>query len=104
MMVEAAILDGDDGVLEVRRDLIERDVVPLTVEPEPGLAVRSEERRVADAARQAMHRHRVAREPDAGDDADRNERGDETQRNPVCEAARPRQIQWSALFLSVAIE
>ena len=63
MMVEAAVLDRDDRVLQVGRDLGERHVVPLFVEPEPRLAVRAVEHRVADAARQAMHGHGVARQP-----------------------------------------
>ena len=58
MVVEAAILDGDDGVLQVGGDLVERDVVPLLVEPEPRLAVGAVEHRVADAARQPVDARR----------------------------------------------
>ena len=39
MVIEAAILDRDDRVLQIGRDLGERHVVPLFVEPEPRLAV-----------------------------------------------------------------
>ena len=93
MMVEAAILDGDDGVLQVGRDLVERDVVPLLVEAEPRLAVRAVEHRVADAARQPMHRDGVARQPDAGDGGAADEQGQQRQREPVGPAARPQQAQ-----------
>ena len=47
----------------VGRDLVERHVVPLLVEPEPRLAVGAVEHRVADAARQPVDRDRVARQP-----------------------------------------
>ena len=67
MVVEAAILDRDDRVLQIGGDLVERDVVPLFVEPEPRLAVGAVEHGVADAARQAVHGDGVARQPDAGD-------------------------------------
>ena len=63
MVVEAAILDGDDRVLQVGRDRVERDVVALLIEPEPRLAVAAVEHRVADAARQPMDGDRMARHP-----------------------------------------
>src|SRR5262249_61051316 len=50
MMIEAPILDRDHGVLQVRRDVVELDVVPLFVEAEPGLAIGAVEDRVTDPA------------------------------------------------------
>ena len=35
VIVEPAILDGDDGVLEIGRDLIERHVMPLSIDQPP---------------------------------------------------------------------
>ena len=42
---EAVILDGDERVLQVGRDLGERHVVPLLVQAEPAAAVGGEEPR-----------------------------------------------------------
>ena len=61
MGVEAAIFDCDDRVLQIGRNLRERHIVALLVEPEPRLAVGAVEDGVADAARQPMDRDRVAR-------------------------------------------
>ena len=83
MAIEAAILDRDDGVLQVGRDLVERDVVPLLVEAEPRLAVGAVEHRVADAARQPMDGDRVARQPDARHRAADDQRDHERERDPV---------------------
>ena len=55
MHVEAMVLDGDEGLLQVRRDLGQRHVLPLLVEAEPALAVGGVEPGVADAARQLVH-------------------------------------------------
>ena len=91
--IEAVILDGDDGVLQVGGDLVQRDVVTLLVEAEPGLAVGAVEHGVADPARQPVHGDRVARQPDARHRAADDQRGDERQRDPVGDAARPQQVQ-----------
>src|SRR5476651_1979066 len=93
VVIEAAILDGDHRVLQVGRDLVERYVVALLVEPEPRLAVRAVEHGVADAARQAMDRHGISRQPDAGDHAAGDQCEQERQRDPVGPAARPQQAQ-----------
>src|SRR5437762_620156 len=93
VIVEAAIFDGDDGVLEFGRDVVERDVVPLFVEPEPRLAVRAVEHRVADAARQSVDGHRIARQPNGRDDAHHDEDREEPQRKPIGETPRPEQVQ-----------
>jgi hypothetical protein len=45
-----AILDGHDRALKVWRDVSERNVVTLLIETEPRLAVRGQERRVADTS------------------------------------------------------
>jgi hypothetical protein len=49
MKKEAAILDGDDRMLQILGDRRQRHIVALLVEPEPGLSVRIVEHRVADA-------------------------------------------------------
>jgi hypothetical protein len=51
---EAVVFDGNEGVLQVRRDGGDRHVVALFVEPEPALAVGGVEPGVADAARQLV--------------------------------------------------
>ena len=61
--VEPAIFDGDDGMLEIGGDLIQRDVAPLFIEPEPGLRVGAVEDRVADASRQTIDRERITGHP-----------------------------------------
>jgi hypothetical protein len=48
--VKAMVFDGDDRVLEIRRNRIERHVAPLLIEAEPGPARCVIERRVANAA------------------------------------------------------
>ena len=93
MVIEAAVLDGDDRVLQIGGDLVERDVVPLFVEPEPRLAVGAVEHRVADAARQPMDRDGVARQPDAGDGGAADQRDQQRQRDPVGPAPRAQQAQ-----------
>ena len=112
MVVEAAILDRDDRVLQVGRDLVERDVVPLLVEPEPRLAVGAVEHRVADAARQAVHGDRVARQPHTGHGAAADQRdraapsasqsSDRRGRSRL--SARPPSVALSALASSSALD
>ena len=63
MQVEAMILDRDDGVLEGGRDPVERDVLPLLVEPEPRPVVGVVEHRVADAAIELVDGPGVADRP-----------------------------------------
>ena len=60
MAEEAMVLDGDERVLEVRRDGGDRHVVPLLVEPEPAPAVGGVEPGVADPAGQRGGRHSSA--------------------------------------------
>ena len=76
MEEEAVILDGDEGVLQVRRDLRDRHVVALLVEAEPAAAVGGVEPGVADAARQLVDGVALLGEPaerDRGDDDERVE-------------------------------
>ena len=47
-MKKAPIFNRNDRMLEVVRDLLERDIVPLFVETEPRTAVGVVEHRVAD--------------------------------------------------------
>ncbi len=96
MIVEAAILDRDDRVLQIDRDFVERDVMALLVEPEPGLAIGAVEHGVADAARQAVHRHRVARQPDAGHRGAADQRDQQRDPDPVRPSPRPQQAQCGA--------
>jgi hypothetical protein len=64
--IEPLVLDRDDRVLQIGRDLRQLDVVPLLVESEPDLAVAVEKDRVADTARQTMDDDRGTPQPDAG--------------------------------------
>jgi hypothetical protein len=59
------VLDRDHGVLEVGRDLFERNVTTLVIEPEPRAAGGIVEDGVADAAVQAVDGPRVPRRPGA---------------------------------------
>ena len=87
--IEPAIFDGDDGMLEIGGDLIQRDVAPLFIEPEPGLRVGAVEDRVADASRQTIDRERVTGHPPRPDgDADEHQ-GKERQPRPVEPSVRP---------------
>ena len=63
VVVEAVILDGDDGVLEVGGDLLEGHVLPLLVERKPLAPRRVVEHRPADAAIEVVDRHGVASRP-----------------------------------------
>jgi len=81
MVVEAMILYCDHRVFQRGRDLIQRDVVPLFVHPEPGLAVRGVEPRVADAAPKLEHCPALPHGPDDdhrrdGDEAEVRRRKD----------------------------
>jgi hypothetical protein len=73
MMVEAVILDRDDRVAQRRRDLVERDVVPLLVHPEPRRAVGGVEPGVADAAAQLEDCPSLPHRPDHDDRGHGNE-------------------------------
>ena len=54
--IEPAVLYGDDGVLEIGGDLIQGDVAPLFIEPEPWFRVGAVENRVADAFSKVVDR------------------------------------------------
>ena len=86
--VEAAIFDGDDRVLQVGRDRVERDVVALFIEPEPRLAVAAVEHGVADAARQPMDGDGMAGHPPDRDGARHDGRGDGREEHPLPSATR----------------
>ena len=67
MHEEPVILDGDERVLQVRRDRRDRHVVPLLVETKPAAAIGGVKPRVADAARQLIDRITLRGEPAEGD-------------------------------------
>ena len=71
MPVEAVILDRDERVLQVDRDLGERHVLMVLVHAEPAPAVGGQEPGVADAARQPMDRVALPEHPGHGDRASR---------------------------------
>ena len=66
------IFDGDERVLQIRRDRRNRHVVPLLIETKPAAAVGGMKPRVADAARQPIDRVALLGEP-----AERNRGGDD---------------------------
>jgi len=74
--------------------------VPLLVQPEPRLAVRAVEHRVADAAGQPVHRNGVARQPHGRDDGRGDQREQQRERNPLGGAPRPEQVQERSPFFS----
>ena len=99
--VEAMVLDRDERVPQVFRDLGERHVVPVLVQAEPPLAVRREEPGVADAAAQLVHDVGLPHQPGEADGADEHERDEEPGSDPVAKRAahsaapgRPRRA-WS---------
>src|SRR5262249_4787864 len=104
MVVEPAILDGDDRVLKVGRDLVERNVMTLLVEPEPRLTVGAVEHRVADAARQPVHRRGVAQQPHGRDAAREGENRKKPQRQPIDGTPRREQVQDRCPLLSAMSE
>jgi hypothetical protein len=57
------IFNRDDGVFEVRGDLIELDILPLLVEPEPWPVVGVVENGVTDTAIQLVNRPGMADRP-----------------------------------------
>ncbi len=101
MVVEAAIFDRDHRVLHERRNLRERHVVALLVQPEPRLSVGAVKNGIADAARQPMHRDGVPRQPPRGHAGEKDERANERDGDPVPATSRPKQLQdLSSLFSS----
>src|SRR5688572_1647062 len=70
MGVEPVVFDGDDGVAQVRGDPREWNVAPMLLEREPRLAVGAVEHRLADAARESVHREPVANHDSGGDERD----------------------------------
>ena len=74
MAEEAMVLDGDERMLEVRRDGGERHVVPLLVEPEPGPAVGGVEPGVADPAGQPVDGIALFAQPPGGQTGHRRSR------------------------------
>ncbi len=94
MVVEAVIFDCDDGVFQRGRDLIQRDVVPLLVHPEPRLAAGRIEPRVAHAAAQLVHRPALPHRPDDADGGDPDERQIEPGGDAVFESGLHR-WKWS---------
>ena len=98
MQVEAMILDRDHRVLEVGRDLIERHVAPLLVQPEPRPAGGVVEDRVANAAIQPVNGPGVPDRPRAGDRHHDNqadaERDLQPARNGAESAGRRRQSEF----------
>ena len=67
--------------------------MPLLVQPEPGPAVGRVEHGVTDPARQPVDTDRVPRQPDGGDRAARDERGDKPQGDPLGCPLRAKQVQ-----------
>ncbi len=96
MVKKPAVLDRHDRALQVRRNLAERDVVPLLVQVKPWLPVRAVEHRVADTAREAMDDHRVSRQPDRGDASADEQRDEQRKRDPVDQPARTKDVQRSS--------
>ena len=75
MQEEAMILDGDERVLQIRRDRRDRHVVPLFIETKPAAAVGGVKPGVADAAREldrpSSSAWRTTPNGDRGDDDER---------------------------------
>ena len=90
---EAVIFDGDERLLQRRRNRVERDVLPLFIQPEPAAAVGGVEPRVADASRQPVHVVRLPRQPDAGHDAGDDEDRQEDLRAPTVGAERAEHLE-----------
>ena len=96
MAEEAMVLDGDEGVLEMRRDGGDRHVVPLLVEPEPGTAVGGVEPGVADTAGQLVDGIALFAEPSRGETGHGDD-GVEQQPGPApVGAQRPKHDQYDA--------
>src|SRR4051812_5974987 len=86
------VLDRDDGVPQIRIDLLERNVAALLVHAEPRAPVGRVEPRVADAAPQLVDRPPLPHRPDDGDRRD----GDEARIQPRVDAV-PRRTRHLAV-------
>ena len=89
MPVEAVILDGDERVLQVDRDVGERHVLMVLVHPEPAPAVGGQEPGVADAARQPVHRVALPEHPRHRDRGEDDERDEDHREHAVAHPPRP---------------
>ena len=87
--VEPMVFYRDEGVLQVRRDVGQRHVLPLLIHPEPFLAVRGEEPCVADAARQPVDGVALTHGPRHGDGRRNRQHDEDGGRDPVADPPRP---------------
>ena len=87
-VVEAVILDRDEGMLQVGGMSASGTSLPLLVHPEPGLAVGGEEPRVADAAAQLVDGLALAQHPGHGDGRHDHEGAEDDRGDPVAQRAR----------------
>ena len=85
--VEPPILDRDDRVLKVGRDVGQQHIVALLVEAEPLPAVGAVEHRVADAAREPVDDDGVARQPHGRQRPEDDQRAEQYGRGPLGPAA-----------------
>ena len=85
--IEPPILDRDDRVLKVGRDVGQQHIVALLVEAEPLPAVGAVEHRVADAAREPVDDDGVARQPHGRQRPEDDQRAEQYGRGPLGPAA-----------------
>ena len=85
MLEEAMILDGDERVLEVKRDVGERDVPPVLVHAEPPAAVGGEKPGVADAAAKLVDRPGLTQRPRQRDGGQDHQGAEDDRGDPIAQ-------------------
>ena len=93
MVVEAVVLDGDERLLQVQRDVGERHVLVVLVHAEPAPAVGRQEPGVADAARQPMDGIALAEHPGHRDRGEDDQRHEDHREHPVAHPPRPQRYR-----------
>ena len=88
MQEEPVVLDGDERVLQVGRDVGKRDVPPVLVHAEPASAVGREKPGVADAAPQLVDRPRLPQRPRHGDRREHDERAEDDRGDAIAQPLR----------------
>jgi hypothetical protein len=95
---------GADGQPWFRLDEQRHDVSLDDISADLQHAVVAVEHRVADAAREPVHGHRVPRQPHGGDAGRHDQPEQQRERDPLGESTRPEQVQERSPFFSIISE
>ena len=100
MQEEAVIFDGDEGLLQRRRNRVERHVLPFVIEAEPAPAVGRVEPGIPHAASQLVNKERLTRQPDGDEDADDGNGREKDLRAASVRAERAEQTKGACPFFN----